>query len=76
MLRVARHPICSSGAGQHETHVWFMRDVTQQKLTEEIRDQFVDTATHELRTPLANIKAYAETLATSDDVNVEQQKEF
>ena len=69
-------PICSSGAGQHETHVWLTRDVTQQKLAEEMRDQFVDTATHELRTPLANIKAYAETLALADVIDIEQQKQF
>lgn len=76
VLRVARHPICIVGGSQHETHVWTIRDVTQQKLAEEMRDQFVDTATHELRTPLANIKAYAETLALADMIDVEQQKQF
>jgi signal transduction histidine kinase len=76
VVRVARHPICIVGSSQHETHVWTIRDVTQQKLAEEMRDQFVDTATHELRTPLANIKAYAETLALADVIDVEQQKQF
>jgi two-component system phosphate regulon sensor histidine kinase PhoR len=76
VLRVARHPICGAGSGSHETHVWLTRDVTQQKLAEEMRDQFVDTATHELRTPLANIKAYAETLALADVIDIEQQKQF
>ena len=76
VLRVARHPICIVGSGKHETHVWTLRDVTQQKLAEEMRDQFVDTATHELRTPLANIKAYAETLALADVIDIEQQKQF
>jgi signal transduction histidine kinase len=75
-MRVARHPICIVGSNQHETHVWTIRDITQQKLAEEMRDQFVDTATHELRTPLANIKAYAETLALADVIDVEQQKQF
>jgi two-component system phosphate regulon sensor histidine kinase PhoR len=74
VVRVARHPL--TGGGKHETHVWTMRDVTQQKLAEEMRDQFVDTATHELRTPLANIKAYAETLALTEMIDVEQQKQF
>jgi two-component system phosphate regulon sensor histidine kinase PhoR len=64
------------GGGTQEAHVWTMRDITQQKLAEEMRDQFVDTATHELRTPLANIKAYAETLALADVIDVEQQKQF
>jgi two-component system phosphate regulon sensor histidine kinase PhoR len=75
VARVARHPICFVN-GAKEAHVWSMRDVTQQKLAEEMRDQFVDTATHELRTPLANIKAYAETLALTEVIDVEQQKQF
>ena len=76
IIRVARHPIHGEGGPAHESHVWMIRDVTQQKLAEEMRDQFVDTATHELRTPLANIKAYAETLALADLIDVEQQKQF
>lgn len=76
VVRVARHPICIVGGVHHECHVWIIRDVTQQKLAEEMRDSFVDTATHELRTPLANIKAYAETLALADVIDVEQQKQF
>jgi signal transduction histidine kinase len=76
VVRVARHPICIVGGTHHECHVWIIRDVTQQKLAEEMRDSFVDTATHELRTPLANIKAYAETLALADVIDVEQQKQF
>jgi two-component system phosphate regulon sensor histidine kinase PhoR len=76
VVRVARHPICIVGGVHHECHVWIIRDITQQKLAEEMRDSFVDTATHELRTPLANIKAYAETLALADMIDVEQQKQF
>lgn len=76
IARVARHPICVVGGGKQEAHVWTIRDVTQQKMAEEMRDQFVDTATHELRTPLANIKAYAETLALADVIDIEQQKQF
>jgi signal transduction histidine kinase len=76
VVRVARHPICIVGGVHNECHVWIIRDVTQQKMAEEMRDSFVDTATHELRTPLANIKAYAETLALADMIDVEQQKQF
>ena len=74
-LRVERAPLrsCDSSAAGH---VWSVRDVTQQKLVEASRDQFIDTATHELRTPLSNIKAYAETLASGDFKDIEQQKEF
>lgn len=76
IIRVARHPTHGASGRGHESHVWTIRDVTQQKLAEEMRDQFVDTATHELRTPLANIKAYAETLALADLIDIEQQKQF
>ena len=40
------------------------------------RDQFLQTATHELRTPLANVRAYAEALSIESGVSVEEQKEF
>ena len=56
--------------------IWTLRDVTQQKLAEKAREQFVFTATHELRTPLANIRAYSETLASATDIPVEQQQSF
>ncbi len=72
-LRIARLPMQDENM---HGHVWSLRDITQQRLTEKTRDQFIDAATHELRTPLSNIKAYAETLVTSDSIEVEQQKEF
>src|SRR5262249_15143133 len=59
VLRVARSPFPSDGAAG-SAHAWLVRDITQQRLAEEAREQFVYSATHELRTPLANIKAYAE----------------
>jgi two-component system phosphate regulon sensor histidine kinase PhoR len=73
VLRVARLPL---GGEPSRRVVWSIRDVTQQKLAEQTRDRFIDTATHELRTPLANIKAYAETLATTESLDIELQKEF
>lgn len=69
-LRVARHALAERG------FVWILRDISQQKLAEEMRTQFVMTATHELRTPLANIKAYSESLALYDDIDPEEQKHF
>ena len=73
IIRVSRQGLENS---RQTGQVWCLRDVTQQKLSEKMRDQFIDTATHELRTPLSNIKAYAETLVTCDEIDVEQQKEF
>jgi PAS domain S-box-containing protein len=73
ILRVSRQPVAN---GRIKGQVWSVRDVTQQKLSEKMRDQFIDTATHELRTPLSNIKAYAETMVTCDAIDIEEQKEF
>lgn len=65
-----------SDTATSDTIIWVVRDVTQQRLAEQMRTEFVETATHELRTPLANIKAYAETLQLTDDISIEDQKEF
>lgn len=56
--------------------IWSLRDVTQQKLADEMRNQFVFTATHELRTPLSNLNAYAEMLTTEDDIEPAKQRDF
>jgi signal transduction histidine kinase len=56
--------------------IWMVEDITQATLAAEARDQFLTTATHELRTPLANLKAYAEVLISEENVDLDQQKEF
>ncbi len=76
LIRVARAPQCATQVESSLSHVWSIRDITQQKLADQMREQFVNAATHELRTPLANIKAYAETLALTTVMDVEQQKSF
>jgi two-component system phosphate regulon sensor histidine kinase PhoR len=76
VLRLARVPAPSPRPDGPLAHVWDVRDVTQQKLADEMRNQFVYSATHELRTPLANIKAYAETLANAEVLDLDTQKQF
>lgn len=76
VLRVSRQPIRVADTSKPTKQVWSARDVTQLKLADKARDKFLDSATHEIRTPLANIKAYAETIAMNDINDVEQQKEF
>lgn len=75
VLRVSFSPLLDDDGGERGL-IWSVRDITQQKLAEEMRNQFVFTATHELRTPLTNLKAYAETLAVSEGIDVEKQKQF
>lgn len=44
-------------------HAWGMqRDVTERKLLEKMKDDFIGIASHELRTPVSTIKTYVELL--------------
>lgn len=75
VLRLARAPFQSEeSAGVMQ--LWLLRDITQLKLVDQTREQFVDTATHELRTPLANIRACAETLELDQSLDEETQKSY
>jgi len=75
VFRGQRRPGRKSDRG-NIAFVWTIRDITQQKLADNMRDQFLATATHEFRTPLANIRAYAESLDMSDDLDPESRKRF
>lgn len=75
VLRVARYPLPEE-PGHPRADVWHIRDITQQKLADDARDQFLNSATHELRMPLANIKAYSETLSLEEFDNPEERKKF
>ena len=75
VLRCQRRPYRNE-SGEKQGHIWTIRDITQQRLAEETRENFLATATHELRTPLANIHAYAESLTVADDIDPESQKKF
>jgi len=61
---ILRYKIVGYAAGQH---LVVAHDVTQQKLMEAMRKNFVDNVSHELRTPLTVLKGYLETLQDMDD---------
>jgi PAS domain S-box-containing protein len=50
-----------------------IRDVTERKRLEQVRDEFIRNAAHELRTPLATIATLGSTLAMHLDTLDEQQ---
>ena len=52
-----------------------LRDITQQKVSEAGRDAFIAHVSHELRSPLTNIRAYAETLLSDMELDARAQKE-
>ena len=63
-LRVA--PVFS-GAGAEAGAVAIVQDMTELRRLERVRRDFVANASHELRTPIANIRATAETLLHAPD---------
>ena len=72
-LRVSGHRI-------HETRensdvILVIRDVTQQKLSDSAQNNFIAHVSHELRSPLANIRAYAETLLSDMVLDASTQKD-
>ena len=70
-LRVA--PVFS-GAGARTGAVAIMQDLTELRRLERVRRDFVSNASHELRTPIATVRALAETLENSDgDENARAQ---
>ena len=74
-LRIVRSRLGGRG-GDGAGLAWVIQDVTQQQLATEARDQFLMTATHEFRTPLTNLQAYAEALSQQETLDLEHQKEF
>lgn len=53
-----------------------VRDITQIQQSEEVRQEFVTNASHELNTPLASISGYLETLLTGTVKDKNKQTEF
>jgi signal transduction histidine kinase len=74
-IRITRSRL-DGRSGDGEGLAWILTDITQQQIAIAARDQFLMTATHELRTPLSNLHAYAEALQKEDALEIEQQKEF
>lgn len=62
-LRVA--PVFSS-AGARTGAVAIVQDLTELRRLERVRRDFVSNASHELRTPIATVRALAETLQSAD----------
>jgi PAS domain S-box-containing protein len=66
-LYVRSHYAVQRGpGGEFQGALANVRDVTEQKIEEEMQNTFISVISHELKTPVSIIKGYAETLARPD----------
>jgi PAS domain S-box-containing protein len=56
-----------SGDNDYLGRVWTLRDVTEERQLDRLRDALIATVSHELRTPLTSIIGYLELLGTASD---------
>ena len=62
-------------AADSMSQILYLRDVTHEALTDEMKTEFLSTAAHELRTPLTGILGFAEIMST-ETLRQEKQTEF
>ena len=52
------------------------QDVTQARMIDRMKSEFISTVAHEFRTPLATVLGFSELLLSRDDFSPEQRQEF
>ena len=57
------------------SQILYFRDVSHETIVEDMKTEFLSTAAHELRTPLASVLGFAEVLLTHD-LDLASQQEF
>jgi PAS domain S-box-containing protein len=66
-------PVIGSG-GAYLGRVWTLREVTEARQVDRIKDALVATVSHELRTPLTSIIGYLELLGTGEPLGEEDAR--
>ena len=74
-FRVMSTPIISE-EGESSGFVIVLHDVTDIRMAEEMRKDFVANVSHELRTPLTSIKGFAETLLGKEGIDDNTKDRF
>ncbi|MGQ9681642.1 MAG: sensor histidine kinase [Anaerolineae bacterium] len=65
VVSVSAAPVFQPGSHEIALAVAVVRDITEVRRLERLRDEFLSTAAHELKTPVTTIKGYAQLLLQS-----------
>ena len=65
ILRCIRKQV-ESPAGNSYSEVFYLRDITHESEVDRMKSEFLNTAAHELRTPLASVMGFSELLMMND----------
>jgi PAS domain S-box-containing protein len=75
-IRYTHSPVVD-GEGNMTADVVVVRDITKQRVAQELKDDFVATVSHELRTPITPIKGFLITLLRQDvNIPAEERNRF
>ena len=69
-------PVPDGGDGGTSLAVAVLRDVTEMKRLERMRDEFLSMAAHELKTPITTLKAYVQILRRQPDSSTSNAELF
>jgi PAS domain S-box-containing protein len=61
-ITVSAAPVCEERGGPPQMAVTVLHDIHELKRLEKLRDEFLSVAAHELKTPVATVKGYAQLL--------------
>jgi two-component system phosphate regulon sensor histidine kinase PhoR len=62
--------------GSRRGYLIIYRDISSARTVERLKEDFLSSVTHDLRTPLASIKGFAETMLRDDRMPEETREEF
>jgi len=72
----ARTSLQSSASSAECGRITLLHDVTRTREIERIKDEFLSTAAHQLRTPLASVIGYADLLMQAEEIGDEARREY